>query len=298
MKKRYDVFISYRRSGGGKEIARLLDAEIDKTSYRSFLDFNELKDSAFGPQIMAAIDSAPVFLFVLSEGALDRCVNEDDWVRKEILYALSKGKHIVPVNPDGLFKAFPEGIPQEIVSALGDNQQTDLMLGQLFKDSVKKLIRDRIRPYVPRVKWARRLAIALCLVPAACLGYLVNGYMDEKKMVRDDYNQYVAYISQAESKMHEHDSSSVVIGLLNKAGDVASKYAGTESAGIFGDRHSDIKDSLFTVYHKQYEFHYKRYVDMNCVDVTDKRKAAEYVDRALEIKHDDYLAIMKTVLNR
>ena len=49
MKKRYDVFISYRRSGGGREIARILDAEIDKSRYNSFLDFNELKDSAFGP---------------------------------------------------------------------------------------------------------------------------------------------------------------------------------------------------------------------------------------------------------
>lgn len=296
MKKRYDVFISYRRSGGGKEIARILDAEIDKSRYNSFLDFNELKDSAFGPQIMEAIDSAPVFLFILSQGALDRCVNEDDWVRKEIMYALSKGKHIVPVNPDGLFKEFPEGVPQEIVSALGDNQQSDLMLGQLFKDSVKKLIKERIRPYVPRVRWVRRIVAALCIIAAECIGSLVMDYVNSGKAVQDDYNQYVEYIDQARGMMADHDSSSVVVELLNKAESVASRYSGTESAGMFGNRPADIKDSLFVVYSKQFEFYYNRYIDFGCVETSDKQKALQYIDKALEIKSDDYLETMKNVL--
>ena len=296
MKKRYDVFISYRRSGGGKEIARILDAEIDKTSFNSFLDFNELKDSAFGPQIMAAIDSAPVFIFILSEGALDRCVNEDDWVRKEILYALSKGKHIVPVNPDGLFKEFPTGIPQEIVSALSDNQQSDLMLGQLFKDSVKKLIRDRVRPFVPRVKWIKSMLASLCVIAAIIIGYMVANYVSSINKVRDDYNQYVEYIGKARELMADHDSSAVVVALLNKAESVASRYSGTESAGMFGNSPTNIKDSLFVVYSKQFEFYYNRYIDLRCVEISDKQKALQYIDKALEIKSDDYLETMKNVL--
>lgn len=88
---KYDVFISYRRKEGrGLEIARIIDEALKKSGYRTFLDFNELKDSKFGPQIIAAIDSAPVFLFVLTEGSLDRCILEDDWVRNELSFAIAK----------------------------------------------------------------------------------------------------------------------------------------------------------------------------------------------------------------
>ena len=31
-----------------------------------------------------AIDSAPVFVILLSDGSLDRCAEEGDWVRTEI----------------------------------------------------------------------------------------------------------------------------------------------------------------------------------------------------------------------
>ena len=140
---KYDVFISYRRKEGrGLEIARIIDEAIDKSGYRAFLDFNELKDSKFGPQILAAIDSAPVFLFILTEGSLNRCVEENDWVRNELLYAISKKKHIVPVNPEGKVKwqdipqRVRDNIPEGIRQALFDEQQSEIMLGQLFKQRI------------------------------------------------------------------------------------------------------------------------------------------------------------------
>ena len=37
----YDIFISYRRDGG-KELARPLKSELERRSYRVFLDFDEL----------------------------------------------------------------------------------------------------------------------------------------------------------------------------------------------------------------------------------------------------------------
>ena len=96
---KYDIFISYRRIGG-KDKARPLKSELEKRGYKVFLDFDDLKDSVFDKRIMDAIDEAPVFLIILSAHALDRCKNENDWVRKEIEYAEMKKKHFVPVNPD------------------------------------------------------------------------------------------------------------------------------------------------------------------------------------------------------
>ena len=76
----YDVFISYRRVGG-KEYARLLKPELEKRGFEVFLDFDELSDGVFDQRIKDAISASPVFLLILSRGALDRCVNEGDWVR-------------------------------------------------------------------------------------------------------------------------------------------------------------------------------------------------------------------------
>lgn len=107
----YDIFISYRRKGGA-HYARILKAELEKRGYRDrvFLDYDELKDGRFDSRIMQAIDSAPIFIFILSPGALDRCNNEDDWVRQEILYALKHERHIIPVDFDSRFNGFPKYI--------------------------------------------------------------------------------------------------------------------------------------------------------------------------------------------
>ena len=134
------------------------------------------------------------------------------------------------------------------------------------------------------------------IIAAVCIGSLVMDYVNSGKAVQDDYNQYVEYIDQARGMMADHDSSSVVVELLNKAESVASRYSGTESAGMFENRPADIKDSLFVVYSKQFEFYYNRYIDFGCEETSDKQKALQYIDKALEIKSDDYLETMKNVL--
>ena len=126
---KYDVFISYRREGGS-EFARSVKAELERKNYSVFLDFDELKDGKFDERILEAIAEAPVFLFILSSHSLDRCVNEDDWVRKEIEHAYSLGKHIIPVNKDGDFGHLPEGLPEPLVTIFATNQYSDIMVGQ------------------------------------------------------------------------------------------------------------------------------------------------------------------------
>ena len=93
---KYDVFISYRREGG-KEFARSIKAALELRGFSVFLDFDELKDGIFDNRILEAIEASPVFLFILSNGSLDRCANEDDWVRKEVEHAYSHGRHIIPI---------------------------------------------------------------------------------------------------------------------------------------------------------------------------------------------------------
>ena len=143
----YDIFISYRR-GGGKEIARPLKEALASKGYKVFLDFDELTDGFFDERIFQAIDEAPVFMIILTEHALDRCADENDWVRKEIEYALLKNKNIIPVNPDKQFRSFPEEIPEVVKSGIGQHQFSVLDTEQLFVESLDKIEKNRIRPVI------------------------------------------------------------------------------------------------------------------------------------------------------
>jgi hypothetical protein len=149
-KGKYDIFISYRRVGG-KNYARTLKPELEKRGFRVFLDFDELKDGVFDKRIMDAISEAPIFLVILSKGALDRCANDGDWVREEILYADKTNRHIVPVEVDKTFREFPENLPNEVKSVLGPHQFSQIDTETLLQESIDKMVRERIKPYVTNV---------------------------------------------------------------------------------------------------------------------------------------------------
>lgn len=146
-KYKYDVFISYRRVGGA-QYARILQLMLQQRGYRVFLDYDELTDGVFSDHIVAAIKDAPIFMLVLSAGALERCKNEDDWVRQEITLAMEEGKQIIPVNPDNTFDGIPEGIPDTIRNAAGSHQHSDISFGQTLGVTVDFMIKTRIAPII------------------------------------------------------------------------------------------------------------------------------------------------------
>ena len=143
----YDIFISYRRATG-KNFARIIKPELEKRGFRVFLDFDELKDGVFDKRIMDAIRDSPVFLMILSKGALDRCINENDWVRAEILYASEQDRHIVPVEVDKSFREIPEELPEDVKAVLGAHQFSQVDTESLLEVSMEKLVRERIYPHV------------------------------------------------------------------------------------------------------------------------------------------------------
>jgi formylglycine-generating enzyme required for sulfatase activity len=109
----YQGFISYRRDGGS-HTARLIKFMVEKYSdKRLFLDVDELGTGRFDDRLLRIIESVPSFILVLSPRCLDRCKNEDDWLKREILHALTSKRNIVPVFVDGF--AFPD---QEFLMSL------------------------------------------------------------------------------------------------------------------------------------------------------------------------------------
>lgn len=116
-KKKFDIFISYRRSSGS-ELASLLSLRLSWKNYKIFFDVESLRAGNFGDGLMENVQQSRNFILVLTPNALDRCLDDPegkDWVRKEIEMAIKSDCNIIPIMKDFDSSVFErENIPQEV----------------------------------------------------------------------------------------------------------------------------------------------------------------------------------------
>lgn len=108
---KYDIFISYRRVGGDFSAKQLRDT-LENMGYRVFFDVETLRSGEFNVKLLEIIRECRDLIVVLSPDALDRCQNEDDWVRRELECALENNKNIVPILLSGF--TFPKNLPASL----------------------------------------------------------------------------------------------------------------------------------------------------------------------------------------
>ena len=106
--KKYDIFISYRRTAF--ETANLIATRLKAAGYSVFFDVEAMRSGKFNEQLYHVIDHCKDFVLVLSPNALDRCENEDDWVRLETSRAMQGRKNIIPVMLNGF--SWPSPMPK------------------------------------------------------------------------------------------------------------------------------------------------------------------------------------------
>jgi TIR domain-containing protein len=134
----YDVFISYRRQGSA-EVARSIQAKLYLSGKRAFLDVDDLKAGYFNQSLLETIAETPNFIVVLSSDCLDRCVNEDDWLRQEIAQAIRTKRNIIPVMMPGFTFPSPQKLPDELrelkayQSVKYDHDYFDAMINRIIK---------------------------------------------------------------------------------------------------------------------------------------------------------------------
>lgn len=170
---KYDIFISYRRDSGA-QYARTLQLMLEKKGYKVFLDYDELVDEKFSPQIEAAIKNSTIYMILLTKGSMARCANEGDWVRRELQIAIENGKRIVPVNPDSTYDGMPVNVPMKIRSAIEDTQHSEVNFGQTLNATVDQMIKNRIKPYIHHCNWKIWICIAVALSAIATIGYILR----------------------------------------------------------------------------------------------------------------------------
>jgi hypothetical protein len=89
------VFISYRRTNSFT--ARAVFQNLTTHGYDVFLDTETLDSGAFDQSILRQIAARAHFVLVLTPSALERCINEGDWLRREIEEAMRLKRNIVPL---------------------------------------------------------------------------------------------------------------------------------------------------------------------------------------------------------
>ena len=94
------IFISYRREGG-EFLGKILYDELSKNGYSVFYDVESLRSGKFNEQLYKRIEECEYFIILLTPNCLDRCKNQNDWVRLEYEHAVKCGKNIIPILTRG-----------------------------------------------------------------------------------------------------------------------------------------------------------------------------------------------------
>lgn len=107
----YENFISYRRSESALEVKNIYDA-LERRGYPTFCDIYSLGSGQFTDELLRHIEKCTNFILVLNEKSLERCIDETDWLFREITTALKFNKNIICVFSGSV--NFPETLPDEI----------------------------------------------------------------------------------------------------------------------------------------------------------------------------------------
>lgn len=168
------IFISYRRRGGN-HLARLIETVLKSLGYEVFFDVESMHAGKFNEQILRAIESCSDVLVILSENALDRCVDPEDFVRKEVEYAFQLNKNVIPVmDPDFVF---PDTLPEKMLPL--KDQQGVITSSNYFGAVIKAI--EKLLKCIPQRGKGYRQFLKLGLYPqalAACEALIMEDPMN------------------------------------------------------------------------------------------------------------------------
>ena len=158
------VFISYRRDTAGKYFARSIKDALTHQGYDVFLDVDCFDAGKWSAQILTQVPERAHFLLLLTPGALDRCADEGDWVRKEFLEAVRTNRNIVPIREESVDLGQLRSSCPECMLPVFDRQIAAIQHAS-FANDVATLIQRFIAPRMaPKVESAATPSQKFCRV--------------------------------------------------------------------------------------------------------------------------------------
>ena len=150
MNEIFDIFISYRRIGGGNTAKQLYHWLADNEGYSTFFDVQSLREGRWEENLLKHLKQCKDFILIVDANAFTKTINEEypqgeDWMRMEIAKTLERVRDnkedvgIIPIIlPDAEFPT--KGLPQDIESINGYNAITIDKIKDFFNDDCRAKI--------------------------------------------------------------------------------------------------------------------------------------------------------------
>lgn len=117
-RKKYDVFISYRRETGS-QLASLLKVYLEVRGLKTFLDVASLGGGKFDDALLTVIRHCSNVVVVLTPNSLQRCIGDtriEDWLHREVVCALESKVTVVPIVDPNFMWPEEKQLPGEMRS--------------------------------------------------------------------------------------------------------------------------------------------------------------------------------------
>ena len=167
MINKFDIFISYRRDGGGATAGRINDM-LSADGYSVSYDVDTLREGRFDMQLLERIEQCQDFILVVDKNCFVRTVDpatnpQDDWLWQELKYALQLKKNVIPVLLAGA--KFPQKLPEDIDNVRFCNGPKCV---HEYFDSFYTKLKEMLRAY-PRLAKPSNVGQPLSTKNTACL---------------------------------------------------------------------------------------------------------------------------------
>ena len=160
-RKRYDVFISYRRDTGS-QLASLLKVYLEVRGLSTFLDVASLGGGKFDEALLTVIRQCSNVVVVLTPQCLQRCIGDhriEDWLHREVVCALESNVTLVPMCDPNFVWPAEKQLPGDLRSLCRMNAVT---WSHEYQDaSVERLIKFlHLTPFMRRMSMVKSISTA------------------------------------------------------------------------------------------------------------------------------------------
>ena len=119
MANQYDIYICYRRfdSDGratGRDLAQNLKHELEQRGFRIFFVEDRIIEQMNPQLILSVVSNSKNFILLLTKGIFDGCSDPNNYIRKEIEYAIASRSIIIPIDVDNSFEGFTDTFPSSL----------------------------------------------------------------------------------------------------------------------------------------------------------------------------------------
>jgi hypothetical protein len=168
------VFITYRRDDG-LNYAQLLFQALGKRGYRCFLDVRDEQDGEYEKRIMVALRNAPNYIFIMTEGSLQRLSEIGNSVYNEVHEALCLHKKIILVAPSGVSRSLYGVKLLKEFDCLRALSVSRLETGEFFEESVNNIVKRfpvRTSLFIKHILRALLVAALIVVIGVAVVRYV------------------------------------------------------------------------------------------------------------------------------